>query len=129
MLIEPPSGDGHGDAGDDDPPSMPDVLRAALAPLVARIDAAFVYGPAARAAATAHCEIEIVIIGNGIAYADVLARLIAAAKYMGRSINPSVYSLDEWTRKLADGNRVLLAVLKQRRILVVGSEELIPQPR
>ena len=129
MLIEPPSGDGRGDAGDDEPPSMTDVLHAALAPLVARIDAAFIYGPAARTTATAHCDIEIMIIGNDIAYADVLARLIAAAKYMGRSINPSVYSMDEWTRKLADGNRVLVAVMKQRRILVVGSEELIPQAR
>jgi hypothetical protein len=128
MLIEPPSDNGRDESSDDDAPTMTDVLRAALAPLVARIDAAFVYGPAARTV-TAHGDIEIMIIGNGIEYADVLARLIAAAKYLGRSINPSVYSMDEWTRKLADGNRVLVAVLKQRRILVVGSDERIPQPR
>lgn len=128
MLIDPPSGDERDDAGADDAPTMTDVLRAALAPLVARIDAAFVYGPAARTA-TARGDIEIMIIGNGIEYADVLARLIAAAKFLGRSINPSVYSMDDWTRKLAAGNRVVLAVSKQRKVFVVGSDWRVPQSR
>ena len=129
MLREPPPNTDRDDAGDAAAPSMTDVLRAALEPLVARIDTAFVYGPVARGALLEHHHIEIVIIGTDITYADVLARLIVAAKYLGRSINPSVYSADEWTRKLAAGNRVLHAVLKQRKLFVVGSDERIPQPR
>lgn len=129
MLREPPvenaAGDAHGNGG----PSVTAVLRAALAPLRARIAAAFIYGPMAKGVATAHSDIEVIIIGSGIAYADVIPQFIAAAKYIGRTINPSVYSAHEWARKLAGGNRVVLAVLKQRKIFLIGSADDIPQAR
>ena len=67
------------------------------------------------------------IIGRAIAYAEVIPRFIAAAKYLGRSINPSVYCADEWKRKLVQGNRVILAVMQQPKIFVIGSTERIPQ--
>ena len=108
---------------------MIEVLRAALAPLAARIDAAFIYGPAAKGALTAQGDIDLMIIGSGIAYADVIPYLIPAAKYAGRAIHPSVYGADELSRKLAGGNRVMLAVLKQRRIFLIGAENDLPRPR
>ena len=129
MLIEPPvdnaAADAHGNGG----LSVTEVLRAALAPLTARIDTAFIYGPAAKGAATAQGDIDLMIIGRGIGYADVIPHLISAAKYIGRGIQPSIYSADELTRKLASGNRVVLAVLKQRKIFVFGSANEILQQR
>jgi hypothetical protein len=129
MLREPPAGNSGDDTGGDAGPAVAEVLRAALAPLIARIDAAFIYGPTARSAAAAQCDIDVMIIGRGIAHADVIAHLIQAARHIGRAIHPSVYSADEWARKLADGNRVTLAVMKQRKIFLIGSAEGIPQPR
>jgi hypothetical protein len=128
MLREPPLEITDDDAGGDARPPVTEVLRAALGPLAARIDAAFIYGPAARGAA-AHGEIDVLIIGRDITYADVLPHIITAAKFIGRAINPSVYNADEWLGKLARGSRIALAVLKQRRILVLGTEEGIPRPR
>jgi len=129
MLREPPLDNGANDTGGDAPHSVTDVLRAALAPLAAGIDAAFIYGPLAHGAVAGHGHIDVMIIGNEIAYADVIPRFIAAAKYLGRTINPSVYTAADWRRKLAGGNRVIIAVLKQRRIFLVGSEDGIPRPR
>ena len=129
MLRESPGGDPGDDAGSNSGPSVTEVLRAALAPLTERIAVAFIYGPMAQGAATAHSDIEVMIIGSEIAYADVIPQFIAAAKTIGRAINPSVYSTDEWTRKLASGNRVVLAVLKQRKIFLIGTEDAIPRPR
>ncbi len=127
MLREPPIDNAAIDAGGEAVPSVTEVLRAALAPLAAGIDAAFIYGPTARGAVTGH--IEVMIIGSEIAYADVIPGFIAATKYIGRTINPSVYSATDWSHKLAAGNRVVLAVLKQRKIFLIGSEDGIPQPR
>ena len=129
MLREPPTGDAANDAGGEAVPSVTEVLRAALAPHAAGIDAAFIYGPTARGTMTGSGHIDVMIIGSAIAYADVIPRFIAAAKYLGRTINPSVYSAADWRRKLAGGNRVIIAVLKQRKIFLVGSEDGIPQPR
>mgnify|MGYP001230932548 CR=1 FL=1 len=129
MLREPPLDNAADDTGGEAGVCVTAVLRAALAPLAAHIDAAFIYGRPAKGAATAHGDIDVMIIGRGITYADVIARLIAAAKHLGRSINPSVYSADEWARKLAGGNRVALAVLKQRKIFLIGSADGIPRPR
>jgi hypothetical protein len=125
MLREPPLDNTPDNAG----PSVTEALRAALAPLIPRIDAAFIYGPAATAATTGRGDIDLMIIGNGIAYADAIALLIKAAKHIGRAIHPSVYGADEWTRKVADRNNVILAVMKQRKIFLVGSDASIPQPR
>lgn len=129
MLRESPGDEPGDDAGGSSGPSVTEVLRAALAPVAANITAAFIYGPMAKGAATLHSDIEVMIIGREIAYADVIPCFIAAAKYIGRAINPSVYDADEWTRKLAAGNRVMLAVLKQRKIFLVGTEDAIPRPR
>lgn len=129
MLKEPPIIDSAHDAGGDSAPSVDEVLRAALAPIAPRIDAAFIYGPMARTVATAHGHIDVMIIGRGISYTEVIPLFIAAAKFLGRTINPSVYSAADWSRKRADGNRVILAVLKQHKIFLVGSTDGIPQPR
>ena len=129
MLREPPYDDsaGRDDYGDDDAPSLTDVLRAALEPVAAKIDAAFIYGPLARGVTTPHGDVDLIIIGRGIDYTDVIPRFIEAGKYLGRAINPSVYTVQEWRRKLLCGNRVMLAVMKQPKIFLVGSKDSIPQ--
>ena len=129
MLREPPfdvAGGGGGGGG-----GLPviEVLRAALAPLRARIDVAFIYGPAAQALSGESRDIDLMIIGKGIEYADVIPQLIAAARHISRGIQPSVYSAGEFARKLASGNHAVLAVLKQRKIFVIGSADEIPDPR
>ena len=129
MLREPPYNDnaGRDDYGDDDAPSLTDVLRAALEPVAAKIDAAFIYGPLARGISKAHGDVDLIIIGRGIDYTDVIPRFIEARKYLGRTINPGVYTVQEWRRKLVAGNRVMLAVMKQPKIFLIGSQDSIPQ--
>lgn len=132
MLKEPPyydDGPGAGggfDGGEDNAYSVTAVLRAELAPLAGKIDAAFIYGPLARGVATANGDIDIIIIGRAD-YAQVIPLFIAAEKRLNRAIHPSVYGADEWRRKLACGNRVMLAVMKQPKIFVIGTGQGIPQ--
>jgi predicted nucleotidyltransferase len=128
MLREPPyDGGGRDDDDGDAAPSVTDILRAALEPVAAQIDAAFIYGALARGAPSAHSDIDLMIIGRGIEYTDVIPHFIAAAKYLGRAINPSVYSADEWRRKMAAGNRVMLALMKQPKLFVIGTQDAIPR--
>ena len=129
MLREPPFDNADAGAGGDAGPSVTEVLRAALAPLQARIDAAFIYGVPAKRTAPEHGDIDVMIVGSGIAYVEVIPYFIKAARRIGRGINPGIYTADELARKLAGGNRLVLAVLKQRKIFLIGSEEDLPRPR
>ena len=62
-------------------------------------------------------------------YFDTAPQGVTVDLSAGGTINPSVYSTDEWARKLAAGNRVMLAVLKQRKIFLIGTEDSIPRLR
>jgi predicted nucleotidyltransferase len=105
-----------------------DPLREALASLANRIHAAFIYGSVARGTDTASSDIDVMLIGEQLSYSDVFPLLTEAESKLGRTINPSVYSLDEWHRKLMDGNEFLSRVLKQPKIFLIGSNNALEKP-
>ena len=98
------------------------VLRSALHPLSKRIVAAFVYGSVAREEATAQSDVDLMVVGKAT-LDEVLSRLSTAEKGIGRSINPTVYSLAEFKSKLAAGNHFLTSVLKGQKVFLVGDED------
>ena len=98
------------------------MLRSALHPLLKRIAVAFVYGSVARQAETAKSDIDLMVVGRAT-IDDVLSHLASAEKGLGRSINPTVYSVSEFKSKLADGNHFLHAVLKGQKVFLVGDDD------
>lgn len=105
-----------------------DVLRDALAPLQDRIRAAFIYGSVAKGSDTARSDMDVMVIGENLAYADVLSCLAHTESRIGRTINPAVYSLDEFRRKLSDGNDFLLRILEQPKVFLIGADDDLPKP-
>ena len=106
-----------------------DVLRAALAPLLKYIGAAFIYGPLAKGIDSSHGDIDVMIIGTELSYTDVIPHVIKAQNRIGRSINPSLYTAAELSRKLAIANRFVVALMNQPRIFLIGSERDLPKLR
>src|SRR5258706_6727577 len=106
-----------------------DVLRAALAPLLKYIGAAFIYGPLAKGIDSAHGDIDVMIIGTELSYTDVIPHVIKAQNRIGRSINPSLYTAAELGRKLAIANRFVVALMNQPKIFLIGSERDLPKLR
>jgi uncharacterized protein len=98
------------------------VLRSALRPLSKQIVAAFVYGSVAREQETAQSDVDVMVVGKAT-LDDVLSRLLTAEKNIGRSINPTVYSVSEFKSKLAAGNHFLTSVLKGRKVFLVGDDD------
>ncbi|MFQ6023916.1 MAG: nucleotidyltransferase domain-containing protein [Acidiferrobacterales bacterium] len=106
-----------------------DVLREALAPLADRVHAAFIYGSVAKGTDTASSDIDLMVIGEKLSYADVFPLLTKVETRLGRTINPTVYGRSELRRKLAADNEFLSRVLKQPRILLVGADDALEKPR
>ena len=100
-----------------------DVLRQALEPAKDAIGFAFIYGSIATGRDTATSDIDLMIIGNDLAYADMMTLLIPAEKELQRPINPSIYSPQEFQKKLQQENSFLTRVLQQEKIIILGSED------
>ncbi len=98
------------------------VLRSALHPLAKRILVAFVYGSVAREEETAQSDVDLMLVGKATLN-EVLSRLSTVEKIIGRSINPTVYSVLEFKSKLANGNHFLNAVLKGQKVFLLGDED------
>ncbi|HYT47011.1 MAG TPA: nucleotidyltransferase domain-containing protein, partial [Burkholderiales bacterium] len=104
-----------------------DVLREALAPLAARIRAAFVYGSIARGEERAGSDLDLMVVGE-VRFAEVVSALAPAQELLRREVNPSVYPALEFRRKRAAGEPFLKRVLADRKIFIIGGEHDLGQP-
>ena len=105
-----------------------DVLREALAPLAARIRAAFVYGSIARGDERAGSDLDLMVIGD-VKFAEVVAALAPAQQALRREVNPSVYPALEFRKKIAADEPFLRRVLADRRIFVLGGQHDVGESR
>ena len=106
---------------------LADILRLALLPLSDKIQTAFIYGSIAKGNDTAKSDIDVLIVGTELAYADVYEALSAHEDDLGRPVNPSIYSTQELQRKLAEENAFVSRVLEQPKIFLIGSENDLPK--
>jgi predicted nucleotidyltransferase len=96
-----------------------DVLRAALEPFRPSIKYAFVYGSLARGEETSASDIDVLIVGQ-VGLADVAPALRQAERQLGRLVNPSLYSLGEFTKKMREGNHFLTTVWAEKKLVIQG---------
>jgi predicted nucleotidyltransferase len=101
-------------------------LRLALLPLSDRIQTAFIYGSVAKGSDTAKSDIDLLIVGEEISYTDIYDALSTCESHIGRPVNPSIYSMRELRRKLADANDFVSRVLEQPKIYLIGSGDDLP---
>jgi predicted nucleotidyltransferase len=97
------------------------VLRSTLHPLAKRIVVAFVYGSVARKEETAQSDVDLMVVGRAT-LDEILSRLSPVERSISRPINPTVYSVKEYTSKLASGNHFLTSVLKGQKEFLLGDE-------
>lgn len=105
---------------------LADVLREGLAPLATRIHVAFVFGSVAKGSDTAASDIDILIVSDDLAYADLFNALSTAEETLGRKISPTLYGTAEFERKVRDDNHFVTRVLAQPKIFLKGSEDDLP---
>lgn len=98
-------------------------LRAALAPLADRIEAAFVFGSVAKREDTAASDIDLMLISGGLGYADVFAALETVSGQLGRVVNPTLYTRRDFTQRLAEGHAFVTRVWAQPKLWLIGRED------
>ena len=101
------------------------VLREALAPLAPRLDAAWIYGSIARQTETAASDVDVMLVGDDLPMADVLARLLPLEAQLGRKINPTSFTAAEFQHRQNDPDSFVSRVMAQPILPLIG-EPLAP---
>lgn len=99
------------------------VLLSALAPVSAEISAAFVYGSIAKGEDHATSDVDLMMVSESLAYADLFALLEEASSQLGRAVNPTVYTPAELTKRVRQKNSFVTRVLAQPKIWLIGGED------
>lgn len=94
-------------------------LSTALKPFEKKIICAFVYGSVARRQERAASDVDLMVIGNA-GLADLAPVLRKAEKRLGREINVTSYSANEFRKRVAEGDHFLTTVLKGSMQFVKG---------
>ena len=98
-------------------------LRKALKVFTPKIELAFVYGSIAKGKDTAKSDIDLMIIGDGIAYGEIYGALQKAEKTLLRPINPNLMSPAEWKVKSTNKNSFVVKIAQQPKLFVFGNED------
>jgi predicted nucleotidyltransferase len=101
---------------------LADVLRQALAPVSDRIRAAFVYGSVAKGEDTAASDVDLMVVSDGLTYADLFGALEDASNQLGRKVAPTIYSSKELAKRVRQDNAFVTRVFKQPKVWLIGSE-------
>jgi predicted nucleotidyltransferase len=101
-------------------------LRDALKPLSRAIRAAFVYGSVAKATDQAGSDIDLMIVSDSLTYGDVFGALERVSRTLGRRVNPTVYSVAEFSKRARDENVFVTRVLNGPKVWVIGAEGDLP---
>ncbi|MGZ5119702.1 MAG: nucleotidyltransferase domain-containing protein [Burkholderiales bacterium] len=98
-------------------------LRKALAPLAPKIVAAFVYGSVAKKQDTASSDIDLMVVSDVVSHADLFKFLEPLTEQLRRTINPTVYTRAELTKRIKHKNHFVTRVLAQPKVWIYGKED------
>ena len=96
-------------------------LRVALRSFDNKIICAFVHGSIARREEGATSDVDLMVIGS-VGLADLAPTLAKVEKRLGREVNVTDYSVEEFRKKVTEGDHFLTTVLKGSVQFVKGEQ-------
>ena len=97
------------------------VLQHVLEELGDGIQVAFLYGSMARSEESSESDVDLMLIGT-VGLSEIVPALRRAEVILGRPVNPTVYSIEEFERKARVHDHFLGRVLSGSKQFVKGSE-------
>ena len=97
-----------------------DVIRKALTPFLDNIELAFVYGSIAKGTDVKTSDIDLLLVGENLAYGDIIGVLAPIEESLQRPINPTIYSPVEIKTRLKEKNSFVTRILEQPKLMIKG---------
>lgn len=102
---------------------LADVIRDSLDSFSTQIQFAFIYGSIAKNTDTVSSDIDLMVISDTLGYSDIFPEIEKAEKQLGRPINPTCYSIEEWLKKNKSNNNFVIQVKISPKIFLIGTED------
>ena len=96
------------------------LLKDHLQALTPRLAHALLFGSVAKATDTAHSDIDLLLVGDGLSLGEILETLQPVETQLGRKINPTTYTPAEFARRLAEPDSFVNRVLSQPVVPLIG---------
>lgn len=97
-----------------------DVIKQALGSLLDSIDLALIYGSVAKGLEHAGSDIDLLLVGEGLIYSEIMQALLPAEQQLGRTINPTVYSSNEFEKRRKDKHHFIDKITTQPTLRIKG---------
>jgi len=97
-----------------------DVIKEALAPTDDRLKLAFIYGSMAKGTDVATSDVDLMLVGHNLVYSEVLEAVAPSEITLSRVINPTIYTVEQFTAKLKGNNSFIVRVMDQPKVMIKG---------
>jgi predicted nucleotidyltransferase len=98
-----------------------DIIKKALEPRMADIKLAFIFGSMAKKAENRFSDIDLLVVGD-ITFGDLVDLISTAEEALTRELNPVVYTLPEFNKRLSENHYFIRDLLSGDKIFVIGDE-------
>jgi len=98
-----------------------DIIKKALEPRIADIRLAFIFGSVAKRTENRFSDIDLLIVGD-ITFGEVVDLISTAEEALSRELNPVVYTLAEFNKRLSENHYFIKDILSGDKIFVIGDE-------
>ena len=95
------------------------LLQEAVGQFGKNIQWAFIYGSLARSEEAAKSDVDLMLIGN-VSTMEMVPALQRLEKTVGREINPTVFTKEDFLKNIAQQNHFLLTVMSAGKIMLKG---------
>jgi len=99
-----------------------EVLRKAMLGLTKDIDFAFIYGSVAKGTDHASSDIDVMIVSPKLTYPDIMTALSEVESQLGRTVSPTIYKPEEFSKRVQTDSSFVKRVLNQPKIFLIGTE-------
>ncbi len=93
-----------------------EVVRESLAPVLGQCDMAFIYGSVAKGEEHAASDIDVLLVGHNLSYGDIMDMLEPAEQQLGRTINPTLFSHDEFQQRKDQQQSYISRIMTQPKL-------------
>ena len=98
-----------------------DTIRESLDSIANKITVAFIFGSVAARTETRASDIDLMIIGE-VDFGEVVSAISNAQDFLKREINPVVYPVQEFQKRVKENHHFVKSVLVAEKIFVIGDE-------
>jgi predicted nucleotidyltransferase len=98
-----------------------DIIKKALEPRIADIKLAFIFGSVAKRTEDRFSDIDLLVVGD-ITFGEVVDLISSAEGVLSRELNPVVYTVAEFNKRLSENHYFIRDILSEDKIFVVGDE-------